>query len=441
MGKTQSSFVRYSDVNGPNGANFSEGELEKVKKMFVSVAGSDETHFSYDQLETNLDKRMTLEMSGRLYKVMRSVAWSRHHYPRPKLNKSGVEGVNLAAFQSVLGGLVNGSLLDKTSLLRQMVGGKSSSSVDSIGLMKFLEDLIRAHLFCLETNSETEVVFPQIPNVAIERLGFALLHNLNDAVARNTGRQGDVTMPYLQSIHDAVLFMWLKKSPLVIGMMDTVLALGFPDLCVSWRHLRSTFIPRVMPVDALLSMSVLDIPSVMFLSSQLSGRAEENLWTLLYSTKMARAESLMDVCCLIQHPTLIVVEDMDGYIFGGYAADKWGPPEGPPQFRGNSRCFPFTLVPFTRHYPATGFNHNFMYLNNDESNNQPQGLAFGGQISFFALMISPSLTEGSSCPSYTFNSPQLSSEKNFEIKTVELWSISKFENCIPDGIPASSALV
>lgn len=61
-----------------------------------------------------------------------------------------------------------------------------------------------------------------------------------------------------------------------------------------------------------------------------------------------------------QGPSVLIVEDSSGYIFGGFAPANW---ELCPKFYGDNSSFLFTLAPRMRVFPSTGYNQHFQYLN------------------------------------------------------------------------------
>lgn len=61
-----------------------------------------------------------------------------------------------------------------------------------------------------------------------------------------------------------------------------------------------------------------------------------------------------------QGPTVFIVEDSNGYIFGGFATESWALS---PNFVGNDTSFLFTLRPKMRCFPASGYNGHYQYLN------------------------------------------------------------------------------
>lgn len=81
---------------------------------------------------------------------------------------------------------------------------------------------------------------------------------------------------------------------------------------------------------------------------------------LLFSSKTSGASfSTLVQKIMFQGPTLVIMKDEDGYIFGAYADQDW---EQKPKFYGSERTFLFTIRPKFRIYRPSGVNNNFQYL-------------------------------------------------------------------------------
>lgn len=81
---------------------------------------------------------------------------------------------------------------------------------------------------------------------------------------------------------------------------------------------------------------------------------------LLFSSKTSGASfSTLLQKVTYQGPTLVIMKDEDGYIFGAYADQDW---EQGPKFYGTDRNFLFTIRPTFRIYRPTRVNNNFQYL-------------------------------------------------------------------------------
>ncbi|KAG9273047.1 TLD domain-containing protein 1 isoform X1 [Astyanax mexicanus] len=182
---------------------------------------------------------------------------------------------------------------------------------------------------------------------------------------------------------------------------------------------------RDVPWSALRCL--LDLPLLMFLSPQMP-EGHKAPWRLLFSTNV-HGESFTRLVgnCKSQGPTVILVKDTKGHIFGGFASHSW---EIKPQFQGDSRCFLFSVFPSMRVFTCTGYNQHYMYMNLGQ-HTMPNGLGMGGQHGYFGLWLDYDFGKGHSrarprCT--TYGSPQLSGDEDFTMDTVEVWGV---------GIPPS----
>ncbi|XP_075925845.1 MTOR-associated protein MEAK7 isoform X2 [Petromyzon marinus] len=167
---------------------------------------------------------------------------------------------------------------------------------------------------------------------------------------------------------------------------------------------------------------LLDVPSMLHLGVHLPGELRDR-WRLLFSSRL-QGESFSRLCGLAvgQGPTLLLVEDVDGHLFGGFASASW---EVKPQFQGSSHCFLFSLRPSVGVYSCTGYNDHYMYLNHGQQT-MPNGLGMGGQHDYFGLWLDSDYGRGHSrakprCT--TYGSPQLSAREEFSLSAVEVWGL------------------
>eukprot|EP01101_Sappina_pedata_P010851 TRINITY_DN6952_c0_g1_i1.p1 TRINITY_DN6952_c0_g1~~TRINITY_DN6952_c0_g1_i1.p1 ORF type:complete len:270 (+),score=75.98 TRINITY_DN6952_c0_g1_i1:2-811(+) len=143
-------------------------------------------------------------------------------------------------------------------------------------------------------------------------------------------------------------------------------------------------------------------------------------WTLLYLNKtQGRSFNRLKYHTKNQGPTLIIIKDDKGYIFGGFASQSWKKPGA--AWYGDVNSFLFSIKPEFKVYPATGYNDHYQYLNEDMET-MPNGLGMGGQHEFFGIFLEERFDYGlSNGTCSTFRSPCLSSEARFAIETVEVW--------------------
>ncbi|KAJ2837625.1 hypothetical protein FBU31_001098 [Coemansia sp. 'formosensis'] len=95
-----------------------------------------------------------------------------------------------------------------------------------------------------------------------------------------------------------------------------------------------------------------------------------------------------------------------------------------PTWHGTSQNFLFTVDSATGFsvYRATGFNDHYQYLNY-AMQTLPNGLGIGGQMEHFGLWIDSGFVNGSSNPTATYDSPQLSAQYDFAIGSIEAWVV------------------
>lgn len=82
-----------------------------------------------------------------------------------------------------------------------------------------------------------------------------------------------------------------------------------------------------------------------------------------------------------QGPSIIVVEDKHGYMFGGFAPASWSVG---PNFFGDDSSFLFTLAPRMRIFSTSGYNQHFQYLNIHQQT-MPNGLV--SEVNFILFVI------------------------------------------------------
>lgn len=116
-----------------------------------------------------------------------------------------------------------------------------------------------------------------------------------------------------------------------------------------------------------------DISQMLFINSNLPGDYRIR-WRFLFSSQI-HGESFSTLMGRImdQGPSVIIIEDTNGAVFGGFAANSW---TLGPKFVGNDSAFLFTLRPKMRCFPSTGYNDHYQYLNLHQQT-LPNGLVSG----------------------------------------------------------------
>lgn len=177
------------------------------------------------------------------------------------------------------------------------------------------------------------------------------------------------------------------------------------------------------------SSVLLDQGSWLFLNSCFPPRLKGKVFPLFSSVRHGQSFSTFCRQLQVNGPTLLVIKDMGGNVFGGFAAESW---RYGPQFIGSANCFLYSLHPTMGVYYPTGYNENYMYLQQN-AQTLPNGLGMGGQLNYFGLWLSSDYGIGHSkgtpkCS--TYGSPVLSHKEEFHIDVLEVWGIG--DPVLPD---------
>lgn len=167
--------------------------------------------------------------------------------------------------------------------------------------------------------------------------------------------------------------------------------------------------------------SILGLGDVLFLNLSLPHELR-NEWRFLFSSQVhGESFSTMLGRITMQGATIIILQDNDDHVFGGFASDNWSLS---PNFTGNQTCFLFQLEPQILTFPATSYNNHYQYLNLHQQT-MPNGLLMGGQLNYPGLWLDCEYGTGTSSVSCTSfqNYIQLSGKENFSIKHCEVWGV------------------
>ncbi|KAK3926324.1 MTOR-associated protein MEAK7 [Frankliniella fusca] len=209
---------------------------------------------------------------------------------------------------------------------------------------------------------------------------------------------------------------WLEKQTLFFLMQKIAFChlfhVSVPEDTIP--QLTSSFNSKSVP-------TVLDLCDILFINHSLPHDLRSE-WALLFSTHI-HGQSFTSMLAKLTNkgPTLIIVEDSQQHVFGGFASESW---RIGPKFIGDTKCFLFKLRPFFAVYTSTGYNDHHMYLNIQQQT-MPNGLGMGGQLQNFGLWIDADFGKGHSSPgcSTYHHMPSLSSDKDFSIEHVEVWAV------------------
>ncbi|XP_048320998.1 uncharacterized protein LOC107432270 isoform X2 [Ziziphus jujuba] len=146
-------------------------------------------------------------------------------------------------------------------------------------------------------------------------------------------------------------------------------------------------------------------------------------WKLLYHSSCHGLSFNTFLGNLSNHegPTVLIIKDKDGCIYGGYASQPW---ERHGDFYGDMKSFLFKLYPEASLFRPTGANHNTQWCAvNFSSESIPNGVGFGGRVHHFGLFLSASFDQGHTFSCTTFGSPCLSKTNRIHPEVIECWGV------------------
>ncbi|CAH1116496.1 unnamed protein product [Phaedon cochleariae] len=196
------------------------------------------------------------------------------------------------------------------------------------------------------------------------------------------------------------------------------------QMAINERDKDRNLVPYCRGLDLIPSYpSILDLNQIAFINAHLPQQYQHE-WRFLFSSEI-HGESFSTLIGRIvnQGPSVLVLEDKNGYMFGGFAPANW---ELGPKFFGDDSSYLFTLAPRMRVYPSTGYNQHFQYLNLHQQT-LPNGLAMGGQHGYWGLWIDSEYGKGEtsqSCTTYT-GYQQMSHSKDFSFRHLEVWGLGQ----------------
>lgn len=139
--------------------------------------------------------------------------------------------------------------------------------------------------------------------------------------------------PQLDCDYDrAAVEDWVFRTPHVATFLSVVVHRGFLLLCTPLDL--ATLVPECHVDQERGFESLLDVPSVIYVNAQLP-RERRHRWRLLFSSEL-HGHSFAQLCGRVTHqgPCVLLLEDHDGHMFGGFASCSW---EVKPQFQGETR--------------------------------------------------------------------------------------------------------
>ncbi|XP_006762301.1 PREDICTED: TLD domain-containing protein 1 [Myotis davidii] len=422
-------------------SQFLPEEQAEVDRLFDALSSEKSSaasprSFSLKALKSHIGEALPPEMVARLYDGMRGVDLT-------KPAKGPSESVSQEQFTVSMSHLLKGSSREKSFMILKMISA-TDGPMKAREVQKFTEDLVGSLVHVLSHRQElrgwAQKGAPG-PPPRVQALAVQLLSEVKFA-------DGEKLLGPEQLDYDcdpAVIEDWVFRAHLVATFLSVVIHRGFG---LHWPLDLSTLVPERQVDQGQKFESVLDLLSVIYVNSHLP-REQQHRWHLLFSSEL-HGHSFAQLCGRVPHqgPSVLLLEDLDGHVFGGFASCSW---EIKPQFQGDNRCFLFSISPSMAVYTSTGYNNHYMYLNHGQQT-IPNGLGMGGQHHYFGLWVDVDFGKGHSkakptCT--TYSSPQLSAHEDFRFEKMEVWAVgdashSKLANShksILDADPEARALL
>ncbi len=174
------------------------------------------------------------------------------------------------------------------------------------------------------------------------------------------------------------------------------------------------FIPQRKGLKKLKKTSLLKNEHVRAIVNAMPSHLQARDWKLMYSTELHgySVHTLYSKARKMKGPSVIVVKDKDGHVFGGFASHTW---RKNVSFFGTGECFLFSLLPKLKIFEWTGTNSQFLLA-------REECIGFGGGGSF-GLWLDGDFETGNSNPCPTFSNPTLSGRTDFSVLNVEVWGM------------------
>ncbi|XP_046576998.1 MTOR-associated protein MEAK7-like [Haliotis rubra] len=421
MGASQSSDSEGSDVH------FTDEEKDIISQMFTKISHGKKT-ISKEQLESYTGPVLGQEMSHSIFCVMELS--EKRHQPDG--------GISLQQFLQCLSRLLRGSVTERSTILLYLAtGGKSEATPQQ--LIKCVTMLIYSFARIAEKHVEYKSWVLHRSEEAFSRLALCLLEDLFHAGPDKDRGMGVPVVPDNTTFNQSQIEDCISKSQLFLQMFEQIFS-GCFHVVSKDEEVAHHLTPRV-PVAGCINWakvkSILDFPSLIFLNSVLPPDKQME-WRFLYSN-LVFGDSFTQLVQKItrQGPTVVIVRDKDGNVFGGYASQDL---EFNPKFTGDAQCALFSLKPHYGVYTTTGYNDHYVYFNNHVQT-LPNGLGMGGQFDYFGLWIDHTFNNGHSkagprCT--TYGSPQLSGKPDFEVDVIEVWAVGPEKKIDDDDITDES---
>jgi len=315
------------------------------------------------------------------------------------VNKTGV--ISFQNYQQLAGDLGKGGLESKIEFML-LIGKVLKSNLTTDSLKTCLKLIFKAFS---KANKKKNL---SISDEDSAKLASSLVHDLifhGEKRKSSFPKQETGVDIELEDIEKVLL-----GNPLIENMISEIM-----NHCFQVVLRPHTLLPK-LPSGNKTSLSLLQ---VLFLNFQLPHEVR-HLWRPIYNTDIhGESFSKFTGCITNQGPSVIIVWDDQGNVFGGFATDSW---KLGPKFYGKPETFLFHLHPKMNIYDTTPFNTNYQYFNLKQKT-MPNGLGMGGQLEYFGFWIDSEFGIVKTSPTCsTYHSAQLG-QGDGKIKKIEVFGV------------------
>ncbi|XP_070575845.1 MTOR-associated protein MEAK7-like isoform X2 [Ptychodera flava] len=430
---------------------FTNEERKEIHRVFSSITATEDPKghqqitqsFSLQSLQAYIGPKVRDDdIINRLFNEMLKPS---------EVGKKGVT-VTLEHFTITMAHIMKGTLEQQAQIILKLASDEKEG-VSARDLYVFVSDIL--HYVQKEMQPIIEAKHWELPSSdeADRRLAKYLLRDLfwkdeqQPIGAEELARRGSLASLHIpnKQYGEYDIVGWLTNTPRFAQVVAEVFRYALDihqdkaaearggadrgkDVGTTYKELTS-MVPKCMDVTFSWSKlkTALDTPSILFINKLLPRRLQSE-WRLLFSNRLhGESFNTMAQNIMNEGPSLLIVKDHDGHVFGGFAADSWEPNA---RFYGSARSFLFSLAPVMEIYESSGENDRYQYFNL-KTTTLPSGLGFGGHFEYFGLWIDGSFGKGHCLPSTTYNNEQMSYDEQFKIDTLEVWGVGPVQS-IPD---------
>ncbi|XP_009979179.1 PREDICTED: TLD domain-containing protein 1, partial [Tauraco erythrolophus] len=307
-----------SDIDGVfdtlSGSSDSAGaKNDKATKKTVTLAA----------LQVYMREPVPEPMTVRIYNGMKSINLTG--------KSSGLsEEIAKEQFVIFMSNLLKGNADEKVAIIMRMIS-KTEGPVNGKQIQEFTEDLIMSVVHVLSYRKELKgwnLENTRDSSSGVKALASQLLSELK--LADGTKPVGPQLME--TNFDQSVIEDWVYRVPQISVFLNVVIRHGLhvlhslPDQTKDILNL----VPGCKGIKGRGLVSLFDIPSIIYINSHLPAELQHK-WRLLFSSRL-HGESFSQLCGHIVNkgPCIVILKDLDGYIFGGFASHSW---EVKPQFQ------------------------------------------------------------------------------------------------------------